>query len=123
MEPHQVPNVQFVTTSAIQHQPPTIASAYRNHSRFTRIRLVYPGPRRSWHSRLAGRWAPADIPEPDQPYTPARAMQLLANTSELPDSWHDLEIVLTHYRHAIYHLATQALNSRTADPNGQQPCH
>jgi hypothetical protein len=126
MQPRPIPNVQFMTTSTTRNRPqgppPTIAAAYRNHSRFARIRLTYPGTPQSWRTRLTRRSLPDGIPEPDQPYTPARALQLLASTGELPASRHDLIVVLTHYRYAIRHLANQALSTRPADTHGTQPC-
>jgi hypothetical protein len=87
----------------------TIAATYRSRSRFARIRLRYPGRH---PSRLTNRYpGRAELPD----YNAELAIELIGGTGELPTSKRDLLIVLTHYRHALHALATQAAINRQAD--------
>lgn len=90
----------------------TIAATYRSHSRFSRIKLRHPNTAQPWRDRSL-----AQGPDRGQhpAYDAALAMELIANTCELPTSKRDLLIVLAHYRHALHSLATHVLNSEAAD--------
>ena len=105
-------------TRSQAQQPRTIAVTYRGCSRFSRIRLRHPGERRRLMARLIRQPSVADIPPPAQPYDAELAMELLANTCELPGSKRGLHIVLTHYRYALHQLATEAMASRTKSAVG-----
>ena len=88
----------------------TIAITYRNRSRFARVKLRRPttGSRRD---RLRAPYP--DAPE-DLAYDEDLAIELIAATGELPTRKRELIVVLTHYRRAIYDLATQARARRPA---------
>jgi type III restriction enzyme len=66
----------------------TIAVTARNRSLFSRLKVRYPHP--------------CDHPR----YDAALASELLGRTSELPDSKHDLVVVITEYRCALHDLIT-----------------
>jgi hypothetical protein len=67
----------------------TISVTARSRSRFARLRVRYPQDYRG-----------------DRHYDAELAHELLARTSELPQSKHDLEVVLTEYRYALGDLIT-----------------
>lgn len=84
----------------------TIVVTYRSRSRLARLRLRHPATAQPGRNRLPARH-PA--------YDADTAMELIANTCELPTTKRDLLIVLAHYRHALHALAAQALAGRQAD--------
>ncbi len=76
------------------------------------LRVHYPdGTRPTWRTLLTRRFPrhrPCDLS-----YDPHLAIELIANTSDIPESRYDLIVVLTEYRHALHDLATQALTTTT----------
>ncbi len=74
------------------------------------LRVHYPdGTRPTWRTWLTRRY-PRHRPT-ELTYNPELAMELIGNTSDIPDSRHDLILILTEYRHALHDLATQALTT------------
>ena len=74
----------------------TIGVTARSSSRFARLKVRYPHDYRG-----------------DRHYDAELARELLARTSELPQSKHDLEVVITEYRYALQDLI-DALASQQA---------
>lgn len=68
----------------------TFAVTARSSSRFARLKLRYPDA------------------APLRRYDADQALELLANTADLPARKHDLIVIMTEYRHALHALATQA---------------
>ena len=65
--------------------------------------------RRVWRTRLT-----VTHPEQQQPtptgtshYDTDRALELFTSTATMPATKHDLKIVLTEYRHALYDIAVR----------------
>jgi hypothetical protein len=100
-------------------KPParTIAVTARSSSRFARLRLRYPAGTPRGLARFSTRY-PGQVQVPE--YDAALAMELVSNTGELPASKHDLIVIITHYRRALYTLASQILNSQSGSTNGRQ---
>ena len=73
-----------------------------SRSRFARLRVRYPA--QPTPSPAIRRHLVADMPQPGTPYDISLAMELLANTCELPSSRRDLRVLLTHYRRALHAL-------------------
>jgi len=65
--------------------------------------------RRAWRTRLTIT-PPQNPPPPPPPRTPHydtdRARELFTRTATMPATKHDLQIVLTEYRHALHSLLT-----------------
>ncbi len=89
-------------------------TTYRNHSRFARVRLRRPGPRPSFGARITALFPSVRIPEERAEYTPELALELLAGTTDLPETKRALFIILSEYGHALHNLATQALAASAA---------
>lgn len=88
----------------------TVAVTARSRSRFARLRLRYPGHRRSRLVRPAAQHASRG----DYPcYDADLSMELLRRTAELPDSKRDLIALLAEYRHALCAVVNQVTNSQT----------
>lgn len=81
----------------------TVAVAARSRSRFARLKLRYPGSRRSAFRHVGDPCFNAEL-----------SIELLERTGELPGSKRDLVALLREYRHALYALATQATNHRAS---------
>lgn len=94
--------------------PPARTITVRSPAWKAPLRVHYPdGTRPAWRTLLTRRF-PRDRHH-DLSYDPGLALELIGNTSDIPDSRHDLVVVLTEYRHALHDLATRALQQASHD--------
>ncbi len=94
-------HAQLIPLQKLRFMPiRTIGVTARSSSRFARLKVRFPQDYRG-----------------DRHYDADLARELLARTSDFPQSKDDLEIVLTEYRYALDDLITALLSQSTASDN------